>query len=832
MDARQSHSSAGVAISPVDADADAEGHQVGLAVGSNTITVTVTAESGASQEYTVTVTRGQSSDASLSSLSLSGVDAADLNFDPNTTSYAVTVEELDETTVAAMANHAMARVAIVPADADADAAGHQIALSMGANTITVLVTAEDGTRQDYTITVTNARSSDVSLSSVMVNSVAATVTADGYAATVGNDVEMATIAAAATHADATATISGTDADTTMDGHQVALNVGANEVTITVTAANGTSTMDHTLTVTRGPSSDASLASFMVGDASVTADETDGTYTHTAGTGDAQVTVSATAGHAEATAAITSPPDADGLADGHQVDLEVGEETEVTAMVTAEDGSTTASYTLTITRPAAPGLVISATDTIKVSEGDSIRYQISLATEPTAEVTVTITDADRSGDNLTDPSTGVYSLSTITRVFGPTNWDDTQSVTIRAHEDNADYADHDVTLTHTPTSTDTNYGTAVAVEVKIADDDVETPAIGIDSTTVGVAENASSSFGVSLGAVAGSDTTGTPVGGDVTVKIGVPENAGFSLSAGGSSAAAEDTLRLTFTDENFRTSQRITVNPVDDEIQKQTPGSETAVTLTATASGGGYDEHASSPFSATVAVTVLEDDTAGVTVSTTALQVMEGETGTYTIKLDSDPGGAVVINAAVPGGAAARVSPPTWTANSDNWEDGQTFTVTAPDNSTEQDPNPTVTITHSVSSAPDGNGYAQDTDVANVTVTVVDDETAQVLVSPTALSIAQGASKTFDVSLTKAPDAGETVTITVQAAAGLTGTTELTFNAGNWENAQTVTIGALSGTTPGALTVTNTLSSSTTDGSGEGYDGVTVPDVTVTVTAGS
>ena len=40
-----------------------------------------------------------------------------------------------------------------PADADMNTVGHQVALSAGANSVTVTVTAEDGTTKDYTVSV-------------------------------------------------------------------------------------------------------------------------------------------------------------------------------------------------------------------------------------------------------------------------------------------------------------------------------------------------------------------------------------------------------------------------------------------------------------------------------------------------------------------------------------------------------------------------------------------------------------------------------------------------------------------------------------------------------
>ena len=50
-----------------------------------------------------------------------------------------------QVTVSATKNHGEATGPVItPADADANAAGHQVTLTAGANVITVAVTAEDG----------------------------------------------------------------------------------------------------------------------------------------------------------------------------------------------------------------------------------------------------------------------------------------------------------------------------------------------------------------------------------------------------------------------------------------------------------------------------------------------------------------------------------------------------------------------------------------------------------------------------------------------------------------------------------------------------------------
>ena len=97
-------------------------------------------------------------DTTLSALSLT--DAADAAvaltplFAADTTTYAASVANgVSTITVAATANAVHGTVAITPADADSSTAGHQVALDVGANTITATVTDRFATG-DYTINVT------------------------------------------------------------------------------------------------------------------------------------------------------------------------------------------------------------------------------------------------------------------------------------------------------------------------------------------------------------------------------------------------------------------------------------------------------------------------------------------------------------------------------------------------------------------------------------------------------------------------------------------------------------------------------------------------------
>ena len=145
---------AGVAVDQADADAVQTGHQVALAHGLNEIRLTVTAADGSTnREYVINVTRPEpSSDATLSALSVSGVDIG--AFSASTTRYAgAAARDATRATVAATASDPRATVAIAAGGDSAAGATRTVALAAGTNTITVTVTAEDGTERVYTVAV-------------------------------------------------------------------------------------------------------------------------------------------------------------------------------------------------------------------------------------------------------------------------------------------------------------------------------------------------------------------------------------------------------------------------------------------------------------------------------------------------------------------------------------------------------------------------------------------------------------------------------------------------------------------------------------------------------
>ena len=343
---------ASVLIEPVDVDPLMPGHQVDLASGAAVVTVPVTAaDRDTTRSYRLALTRTLSAEARLGTLDVDGVAVP---LDADATAYVASVANATETvTVAASAFHGAATAVIAGTDDDADAAGRQVDLSEGANTVSVEVTAEDGTSRAYVLTVTRLPTGgDTRLESLAIGTVGLGFHADvtTYAVAVPFATASATVAAEAADGTATAVIAGEDADPDRPGHQAALTVGANTVSVTVTATDGT-TRTYTVTVTRTPASgDARLARLALSGVDLAFESGTTTYAADVAYPVASVTVSAAAADPRASVAVTPAADDDPVAAGHQAALAVGANA-VTATVTAEDGSTRA-YAVTVTRAAA------------------------------------------------------------------------------------------------------------------------------------------------------------------------------------------------------------------------------------------------------------------------------------------------------------------------------------------------------------------------------------------------------------------------------------------------------------------------------------------------
>jgi hypothetical protein len=197
----------------------------------------------------------------------------------------------------------------------------------------------------------NADLSNLVLSSGTLTPVFATGTLN-YTANVESSVTSITVTPTA--ADTTATIKVNNVVVASGAASGAINltVGANTITMVVTAAqDGTTTKTYTVTVTRAPSSNANLSNLGLSSGTLSPVFASGTQDYTATVTDSvtSITVTPTASDSTATIQVNGVAVTSGTASG-AINLNVGANT-ITTLVTAQDGTTTKTYTVTVTRAA-------------------------------------------------------------------------------------------------------------------------------------------------------------------------------------------------------------------------------------------------------------------------------------------------------------------------------------------------------------------------------------------------------------------------------------------------------------------------------------------------
>ena len=366
-----------------------------LSVGENVIRTVVTSQDGsATSTYTVKVTRAGSADASLSALSISSGTLSP-GFGSGTTSYTATVaNSVSSITVTPTRNQANATIAVNGTSVSSGSASGAISLSVGSNTVNVVVTAQNGTTTStYAITVTRAApaaSADATLSALSISSGTLSPEFAGgttsYTASVAHSVATG-FTVSPTKSDSNATTVqylGATGSTAFTG---ALSVGENVIRTLVIAQNGTTTSTYTVTVTRAAaSSDAGLSGLNLSSGTLAPEFASGTSSYTAAVANSVSSITITPTKSDSNAATVQYLGASGTT-AFTGALSVGENI-IRTVVTAQNGSTTSTYTVTITRaaPVIPENAITWNDqgATTASSGGSAIYTdgSSVATIPT------------------------------------------------------------------------------------------------------------------------------------------------------------------------------------------------------------------------------------------------------------------------------------------------------------------------------------------------------------------------------------------------------------------------------------------------------------------
>ena len=229
---------------------------------------------------------------------------------------------------------------------------------------------------------------------------------------------------------------------------------------------------------------------------------------------------------------------------------------------------------------------------------------------------------------------------------------------------------------------------------------------------------------------------------------------------------------------------------------------------------------------------------GLTLSKSSLTIDELDadgnvgTGTYTVRLDTDPGDGVTVTVGATSDdtGAAQPSPAAgleFTGGSaGTWATPQTFTVAAPNDGDVM--NESVTISHRATVGPGSTNPYHQLDGPDLTVTVTDAGHG-VIASESTLNVREGdGTATYTLRLksepggtvTIAPASGDTTHATVSAA--------VSFDNTDWATEKTVTVTG-KGSAADTATITHTITAGTT-AYPTGTPAADLPEVAVTVTA--
>ena len=482
-----------------------------------------------------------------------------------------------------------------------------------------------------------------------------------------------------------------------------------------------------------------------------------------------------------------------------------------------DGLSSATVSGTNTDEDMAGLTVVETGTPPATMTTERRttdtFRVSLATQPTHDVTVSVTvGGDGTECELLDVGEGMYK-STIrlqwhsgssTGPFGRPAWDTTLMVTVRGKNDNDADGDQPCVLTLDPFSSDDNYDDLpnVTVTVTNADDDPGLAVVETSGSTATTEAGGTDTFTVRLTTVPSGTVTIAISSSDIGEATVSPASLKFGATAdSGASVFA------------WNDAQDVTVTGVDDAVDDDDQSYTITLDPSSTDATGNYNGLSDS----TVSGTNADDEAAPtVTLSVAAATINESGSGnstTVSATLNHASSAATTVTVTAVTGAYTVGSDATITiAAGDTANSSDTVTITAVNNNIDEGASRAVTVTGTAS-----NSQGVTAAATGASLTITDDEAAPtVTLSVAAATINEsgsGNSTTVSATLNHASSAATTVTVTAVSGAYTVGSdATITIAAGDTANSSdTVTITAVNNNidegASRAVTVTGTASNS-------------------------
>ena len=408
---------------------------------------------------------------------------------------------------------------------------------------------------------------------------------------------------------------------------------------------------------------------------------------------------------------------------------------------------------TITDDENSGITVTPTSGLTTTEaGGTAEFTIVLDSQPSSLVFINVASSDTTEGTITSPSI----------LFDSNNWNVPQTVTVTGVDDFIDDDDVIYTVSTAAVTNDPNYQNQSGSTVTIINqDDGDLAGVTINKNTLTTSEDLTTDeFTVVLDS--------QPVA-DVVVNFTGDSNEGSFVSG------------VTFTDANWDTPQTVTVTGVDDFVADG--DISYTLTTTVTSTDAKYDVIATQDLT----VTNTDNDIANVTVSPISNNTSEtGDTGTFTIVLDTQPSDDVVVTLASSDTDEGTVDQNALTFTANNWDVPQTVTVAGVDDFVVDGDIPyTITTTVTSTNDTDYNNIATD----DVAVTNIDDDAIGVTVTPTSVTTSEaGSTAEFTLQLDTQPTGDVAIALNnSDLTEGTIDQSTLNFTSANWNTPQTVTV---------------------------------------------
>ena len=406
-----------------------------------------------------------------------------------------------------------------------------------------------------------------------------------------------------------------------------------------------------------------------------------------------------------------------------------------------------------------GVVVTPTSGLVTTElTGTDTFDVVLSSQPTDNVSI-----DLESSNL-----GEGTISTLTLLFTPANWNIVQTVTVTGVDEAIFDGDVAYTIiTHAAVSDDPDYSGLNGDDVSV---------VNLDNDGAGIIVAPTS--GLVTTEMTGADTF------DVVLNSQPTDNVSIDLESSNLGEGTISTSTLLFTPANWNVAQTVTVTGVNDAIDDGDVGytiiTHAAVSDDPIYSGLNGDD---------VSVVNEDNDVAGIVVTPISGLVTTELTGTDTfdVVLNSQPTDNVSIDLESSNLGEGTLSTSTLLFTPANWNVAQTVTVTGVNDAIyDGDVGYTIITQAAVSDDPNYSGLNGD----DVSVVNEDNDVADVVVTPTSglVTTELTGTDTFDVVLNSQPT--DNVSIDLESSnlgEGTLSTSTLLFTPANWNVAQTVTV---------------------------------------------